>query len=90
MNIWNLPILIALFVSVVWLAIGVVDNRYQARSLYTELQHLEKERDELNSVWSRLRLQKSSTLNHAKIERQARESLNMKKPDAVDIKVIIE
>lgn len=74
----------------VWLAISVVDNRFKARSLYTELQQLEKERDELNSTWSRFRLEKSTLLNHAVIERRARERLNMKRPDAVDIKVIKE
>ena len=77
-----------MFISVIWMAITVVENRYKARSLYTELQQLEKERDKLNSTWSRFRLQKSTLLNHARIERQARDNLNMKKPDAVDIKVI--
>lgn len=77
-----------MFISVIWMAITIVENRYKARSLYTELQQLEKERDKLNSTWSRFRLQKSTLLNHARIERQARDNLNMKKPDAVDIKVI--
>ena len=88
MTIWKLPILIAMFISVLWLAITVVESRHKARNLYTELHQLEKERDELNSTWSRFRLQKSTLLNHARIERQARDNLNMKKPDAADIKVI--
>ena len=90
MNIWRFPLFVVLFVGVISLAIKVVDNRHQARSLYTELHQLEKERDELYSVWNRLRTQKSSTLNRGKIERQARDNLNMKKPDAADIKVINE
>ena len=90
MNILNLPLLIALLILTVWLAISVVDNRFEARSLYTELQQLEKERDELNSTWSRFRLEKSTLLNHSVIERRARENSNMKRPDAIDIKVIRE
>ncbi len=90
MNSWRFPLFIVLFVGVISLAIKVIDNRYQARLLYTELHQLEKKRDELNSVWNRLRTQKSSMLNRGKIERQARENLNMKKPDAIDIKVIRE
>lgn len=90
MSIWKLPILVAMFISILWLAISVVENRYMARKLYTELQNLEKERDALNSTWSRFRLEKSTLLNHARIERQARDYINMKRPDAVDIQVIKE
>ena len=90
MNIWNLPVLVLLFSSTIWLAVSVVENRHEARALYSELQQLEKERDELNSTWSRFRLEKSTLLNHAVIERRARDYLNMKKPDAIDIKVIQE
>ena len=88
--VWRFPILVLMFISVMWLAISVVENRYQARRLYTELQALEKQRDELNITWRRWRLEKSATLNHGLIERQARDNLNMKMPDVVDIKVIRE
>ena len=88
--LWRFPILLLLFVSTVWLAISVVENRYQVRSLYTKLDMLEKQRDELSLTWSRLRLEKSATLNHGRIERLARDNLNMKMPDMVDIKVIRE
>ena len=88
--VWRFPVLVLMFVSIIWLAISVVENRYQARNLYTKLQVLEKQRDELNIAWRRLRLQKSSNLNHGLIERQARDNLNMKMPDVVDIKVIRE
>ena len=87
---WRFPVLILMFTSIISLVISVVENRHQARHLYTELQILEKQRDELNLTWSRLRLEKSATLNHARIERQARDNLNMKMPDVVDIKVIRE
>ena len=90
MNILNLPLLLILMALTIWLAVSVVDNRFEARGLYTELQQLEKERDELNSTWSRYRLEKSTLLNHSVIERRARANLNMKKPDAIDIKVIKE
>jgi len=81
---------VTMFFIIIGLAISVVENRYQARSLYTELQALEKQRDELNLTWSRFRLQKSTNLNHTKIERYARDNLNMKMPDVADIKVIRE
>ena len=79
-----------MFIVIIWFAVSVIENRYQARRLYTELQTLEKQRDELNLTWSRFRLEKSTILNHARIERQARDNLNMKMPDVADIKVIRE
>lgn len=82
--------LILMFITTLWLAISVVENRYQVRHLYTQLQKLEKQRDELNLTWGRIRLQKSTLINHTEIERQARDQLNMKMPDVVDIKVIRE
>jgi cell division protein FtsL len=88
--IWRFPIVVLMFILIIWLAISVVGNRYQARHLYTELQALEKQRDELNLTWSRFRLEKSASLNHTRIERQARDNLNMKMPDVIDIKVIRE
>lgn len=88
--LWRFPVLVLMFVSIIWLAISVVENRYQTRHLYTKLHALEKQRDELNISWRRLRLEKSSNLNHEIIERQARDNLNMKLPDVVDIKVIRE
>ena len=88
MSVWRFPVVIMMFIIIIGLAISVVENRYQARRLYTELQALEKQRDELKLTWSRFRLEKSTSLNHARIERHARDNLNMKMPDVVDIKVI--
>lgn len=83
-------IVVVLFVLLISAAIEVVGNRQEARGLYAELRKAEQERDQLKIEWRRLRIEQSSLLNHSVIERQARESLNMKMPDVQDIKVLKE
>ncbi|HHC75056.1 MAG TPA: cell division protein FtsL [Thiothrix sp.] len=82
--------IVVLFLMIVWAAIEVVANRQEARSLYAHLRDVEQERDRLKIQWQRLRTEQSALLNHGHIERQARDSLNMKMPDRQDVKVIKE
>ena len=87
---WQLPILVILFVSIVFVAIKTVVHRHESRTVYIKLQKLEKERDKLAAQWSRLKLEQATTLNQVRVEQYARWDLDMKMPKASEVKIIQE
>lgn len=90
MNRGSLLGLLLLYVLVIGMALLVVANRHHARQLFTELQKLEQERDELIAEWSRLKLEQSTLLNQVHVENRAKQDLKMQKPSADNIRVIRE
>lgn len=90
MKIWPLPLLILLYVMVISVAIKVVLNRHEARVLYGELRHLEKEHDRLAAQWSSLKLEEGTLFNQMVVESEAKQNLNMVIPKHNTIRVIIE
>lgn len=90
MKAWRLPFLILLYVAVISLAIKVVLNRHEARVLYGELRHVEKEHDRLAAQWSRLKLEEGTLFNQMVVENEAKHNLNMIIPKHNTIRVIIE
>ncbi len=90
MKFWQLSLVVILYVSVIATAIQVVMNRHQARSLFSELQQLEKERDRLTAQWSRLKLEEGTLLNQVVVETRARQEMNMRLPRRSEIRVIHE
>ena len=87
---WQLPLLVVLFVAVIFVAIKTVAHRHESRTLFMQLQVLEKERDKLAAQWSRLKLEQGTMLNQVRVERNARIDLGMKMPRASEIKTIRE
>jgi len=87
---WRLILLVISFVVIVFIAIKTVVHRHEARSLFVEMQKLEKERDVLAAQWSRLKLEQGTVLNQVSVERQARWDLGMKIPKASEVKMIRE
>ena len=87
---WQLPLLAILFVVVIFVAIKTVVHRHESRTLFMQLQVLEKERDKLAAQWSRLKLEQGTMLNQVRVERNARLDLGMKMPKTSEIKTIRE
>ncbi|MFI0397946.1 MAG: cell division protein FtsL [Thiolinea sp.] len=87
---WQSLATVLLYMLVIILAVMVVANRHQARQLFSELQQLQKERDQLNANWSRLMLEQSTQLNQVRVEDQAKNVLGMRKPTAENTQVIRE
>lgn len=56
-------------------------TRHDARSLFVEIQKLEKVRDQLNEEWGRLQLEQSTWATDVRIELMARDELGMKMPE---------
>ena len=85
--------ILALAASLVWLAVflaalATVHARHDARKLFGQLQQLEKQRDELDIDWGRLRLEQSAYATHGMIERVARDDLGMSVPAPEDIVIV--
>jgi len=87
---WQLPMLVVLFVSVIFVAIKTVVHRHESRTLFMQLQVLEKERDKLSAQWSRLKLEQGTMLNQVRVEQNARWELGMQMPKTSEIKMIRE
>lgn len=68
-------------------AISVVALRHESRQLFVALQEAESERDEIRIEWSRLQLEQAWLADSGRIERQAREQLDMRSPEDVGILV---
>ena len=70
-------LLIVTFVS----AISVVYIKHYNRKLFVELQQLEKQRDDMEVEWGKLQLEQNTWATHARIERVAKQKLQMITPD---------
>ncbi len=74
-------LLIVTFVS----ATSVVYVKHYNRKLFVELQQLEKQRDDMEVEWGQLQLEQNTWATHARIERIAKEKLQMITPDMSDV-----
>ena len=81
-------LLLFLLVAVTLTATGVVYAKYASRKYFVELQSLRNERDAIDVEWGRLQLEQSTWATHGRVERLARERLNMRIPEAREILVI--
>lgn len=80
-------------VTLCWLgvlgsALATVYLRHETRNQFVALQRLHTERDSLMTEWGRLRLEQSTWASHARIERLARDKLEMLNPDAEEIAIV--
>ncbi len=61
-------------------SLGVVYATHHSRKLFVQLQKLEAVRDAMEVDWGRLQLEQSTWATDGRIERHARERLNMQLP----------
>ncbi|MEM7405977.1 MAG: cell division protein FtsL [Pseudomonadota bacterium] len=76
------------FVSVIVTSISVVYVKHRNRALFVELQLLERERDRLNTEWTKLRLESSAWATHDRLEQVASKRLSLRVPRAEDMEVV--
>lgn len=82
-------LLLALLLGLVLLsALAVTTSAHLTRVQYARLQQLQLEQDQLQTVWGRLLLEESTWSAPSRIERLARERLEMQVPDINEIEVI--
>ncbi|MDZ7827978.1 MAG: cell division protein FtsL [Halofilum sp. (in: g-proteobacteria)] len=83
---WTVALLAAgVFAS----ALGVVYSQHRARALFIEMQQLEATQAELDTEWGRLELEQSTWATHGRIERLAREKLDMRLPDFEQAEIVV-
>jgi cell division protein FtsL len=69
-------------------AMGVIWSKHQSRSLFVELQKLEKQRDRLDVEWGQLKLQQSKDAAHGRVEQFARAQLRMTIPTPTQVSLV--
>lgn len=80
-------LMVSLLALVLLSALNVIWVRHETRVLFVELQSLQSQRDELNVDWGRLQLEQSAWATKARIERIARDELQMQRP--VDVEMVL-
>ena len=80
--------LIGLAVAVFLSALGVVYSKHESRRLFVQLQKIQRDGDALNLEWGRLQLEQSTWATQGRIERIAREKLNMTRPKPEQVYII--
>ncbi|MDN5850221.1 MAG: cell division protein FtsL [Nitrococcus sp.] len=79
---------LVLLVVVVGSAVAVSYSKHNSRRLFIQLQALQRERDQLNIEWGRLQLEQAAWATHGRIERIARERLEMRMPTQSDVVIL--
>lgn len=77
-----------LLLLVVVSALSVVYVTHESRRMFTRLQQLNAQRDELVVDWWRLQIEESYWSTHARIDREARERLGMHIPQPSDVIIV--
>ncbi len=70
-------LVIVLFIANVATGVGVVYSKHSMRKSFIELQSMQYNFDELQIEWGRLQLEQSTWATHWRVEKIAREKLNM-------------
>lgn len=84
----NMILVALLGLAIVVSATGVVYAKYASRRQFVELESLRTKRDAVDVEWGRLQLEQSTWATHGRVERIAREKLNMRIPLVEEVKVI--
>ncbi|ADE13669.1 cell division protein FtsL [Nitrosococcus halophilus Nc 4] len=77
-----------LMVLVLGSGVSVVYVKHENRKLFMELQGLYKARDRLDDEWGRLLLEQSTLVGQGRVERLARERLEMVVPGPTEVVII--
>jgi cell division protein FtsL len=77
-----------LVLAVMASAVAMVMVKHQARRLFVESQELVRERDRLNVEWGMLQLEEGAWATHSRIERLARERLQMRIPQRDEVIIL--
>tara|TARA_B100000925_G_scaffold204924_1_gene155707 strand:+ start:26 stop:304 length:279 start_codon:yes stop_codon:yes gene_type:complete len=68
-------------------AVSMVFIKHESRELFIELEGLKQARDELNIQWSELKSLENRWANPVRIERLAKENLEMHKPNIESMRI---
>jgi cell division protein FtsL len=69
-------------------ALGIVTSQHTARKLFMALENEKEIERKLDVEWGRLQLEQSTLIMHGRIERIARDHLNMMVPATSNIQIV--
>jgi len=81
-------ILLGLFLAILVSAVAVSYSAHRSRQLLNELYGELHERDRAQAEWGRLILEQSTWTAHNRIETLASEQLQMRIPDAAEVRLV--
>jgi len=84
----NIPAVALLGLAVALSATGVVYAKYASRKQFLELESIRTKSDAMEVEWGRLQLEQSTWATHGRVEKIAREKLDMRIPAVEEVKVI--
>jgi cell division protein FtsL len=84
----NIVAVVLLGLAVTVSATGVVYAKYASRKQFLELESIRTKRDAMEVEWGRLQLEQSTWATHGRVEKIAREKLDMRTPAVEEVKVI--
>ncbi|QKK03997.1 MAG: cell division protein FtsL [Pseudomonadota bacterium] len=76
-----------LLAAVLASAVAVIVLRHESRLLFVALQEAEQQRDAARVEWSRLQLEQAWLAEAGRVEREAREALDMRVPEQIRLLV---
>lgn len=80
--------LVCLSILIFMSSMGVIYSKHISRQLFAQLQSLQNKRDELHVEWSQLLLEQGTWATDVRVERVAREHLNMVVPEPDTVVVL--
>lgn len=78
---WALWMPVALLLAVMASAVTVVVAKHENRAQVTALDQMRRERNRLETEWAQLQIEEATLGHHARINRIAREQLDMLEPE---------
>ena len=85
---WQQLLIAALIGLLVVSSLAVALSAHETRQLYSQLQVLGQERDNLDSEYEKLLLEQSAWADYSRIDQVSREQLNMLAPTSKSIVVV--
>ena len=73
----RLTLIVILFVANIFTGVGIVYSKHSVRKTFIELQNMQNKFDGLQVEWGRLQLEQSAWATHGRVEKLAREKLDM-------------
>jgi cell division protein FtsL len=82
-----------LSVALVWSlllisSVAAIWSKHQSRSLFIELQRLQRERDALDTEWGQLKLEQSTWSTYGRVEQMAHDDLKMVIPRPDEVRIV--
>jgi cell division protein FtsL len=81
-------LILVLAIAVMVSAIASVYAKHESRKLFTELQALSTDRDEMEVEWGKLQIEQSTWSTYGRVEQMARDQMDMHVPSTDQVNLL--